>query len=254
MTGNGFMEIRTLGRASFSPEFQVPVQLVYDSKSEKTGISGFAWSIPQLESRVCWDKDGMLWISPWGERLKFFDKNNAANAKDAISVPYLDAEKSGRGWYAPYSEWEAFPTGRNGAGKTGNWTVSGRRGNKGWKFVYESGALSAVESPSGRKAVFSYSKDGKLVEVSQSGVAFFEISYTETGLVSSLVASGVTNRFSYETSCLAILPKTPAGFVVTASRPRLRSVATADLDPVEFAYEGNFLSARHQLASATCAV
>ena len=246
MTGNGFMEIRTLGRASFSPELQVPVQLVYDSQSEETGIAGFAWSIPQFESRVRWDKDGMLWISPWGERLKFFDKKNSADAKDTISVPYLDAEKSGRGWYAPYSEWEAFPDGRNAAGKTGNWTVSGRRGNKGWKFVYESGSLSAVESPAGRKVVFSYSKDGKLVEVSQSGVPFFEISYTETGLVSSLVASGITNRFSYETSCLAILPKTPAGFVVAASRPRLRSVATADLDPVEFSYEGNFLSGMSQ--------
>ena len=75
LTEAGYVESRSLGVARMSPELAIPVELVYDSSSEKTGAFGFAWRSPQLESSAAWDKDGMLWTSPWGEKVKFFPKN-----------------------------------------------------------------------------------------------------------------------------------------------------------------------------------
>ena len=71
----GYIEKRSFGTARFSPELTIPVELIYDISSEKTGIFGFAWRSPQLESSAVWDKDGMLWTSPWGEKVKFFPKS-----------------------------------------------------------------------------------------------------------------------------------------------------------------------------------
>ena len=74
LTADGFVEARTLGTANFTPELRGPVQLVYESASEKTGPFGFAWRSPQLESSAVWDRDGVLWTTPWGERIKFRPK------------------------------------------------------------------------------------------------------------------------------------------------------------------------------------
>ena len=46
----GYLEHRSLGVARLSPELTMPIELVYDSSSEKTGLFGFAWRSPQLES------------------------------------------------------------------------------------------------------------------------------------------------------------------------------------------------------------
>ena len=82
LTETGYVESRSLGVARMAPELTMPVELVYDSSSEKTGAFGFAWRSPQLESSAVWDKDGMLWTSPWGEKVKFFPKNEKT-PKDA---------------------------------------------------------------------------------------------------------------------------------------------------------------------------
>ena len=50
LTENGYVIPRTLDTVNFSPEVRLPVQLVYNSVSEKTGMFGYAWSSPQLES------------------------------------------------------------------------------------------------------------------------------------------------------------------------------------------------------------
>lgn len=50
VSDTGYVVSRSLGRANLSPELAFPVELVYDSDSEKTGMFGFAWSSPQLES------------------------------------------------------------------------------------------------------------------------------------------------------------------------------------------------------------
>ncbi len=241
LAGEGFYDIRTVGVANFSPELRFPVQLVYRSASDRTGLAGFAWSLPQLESRVAWDKDGMLWTAPWGEEIKFFEKQKQKPGKDALDVPFLDAENAGRGFYAPYSEWEAVPAGGDPA-KSKDWTVSGRRGKKGWRFVYRGGAISRIAAPSGGEVAFERAPDGRLLRAVQLGTAMVELAYAPDGSLDALVASGVTNRFSFAAAPLAILPRTDAGSVVAATRPRLVSVRTGDLDPVEFSYEGNFLS------------
>ena len=69
---NAYSISRLLDTANFSPELKLPVQLVYNSLVEKSGLFGFAWCSPQLESTAYYDKDGILWITPWGERIKFF--------------------------------------------------------------------------------------------------------------------------------------------------------------------------------------
>ena len=74
LTENGFIVGQNLGTANFSPELRLPIQLIYNSSSEKTGIFGFGWSSPQLESSAYYDKNGCLWTTPWGEKIKFFPK------------------------------------------------------------------------------------------------------------------------------------------------------------------------------------
>ena len=71
---NAYSISRTLDTANFSPELKLPVQLIYNSSVEKSGLFGFAWCSPQLESTAYYDKDGVLWVTPWGEKIKFFSK------------------------------------------------------------------------------------------------------------------------------------------------------------------------------------
>ena len=126
----GYVESRSLGVARMAPELTMPVELVYDSSSEKTGAFGFAWRSPQLESSAVWDKDGMLWTSPWGEKVKFFPKNEKT-PKDAVKIDVVEEAKKGRGYFAPYSEWEAdVATGNPEA--DGNWIIKGKKSLVGW--------------------------------------------------------------------------------------------------------------------------
>ena len=74
LTSDGFEVSRTLGIAAIAPELRMPVELVYDSSSESSGAFGRGWRSPQLESSVRWERDGLLWTTPWGEKVKFFPK------------------------------------------------------------------------------------------------------------------------------------------------------------------------------------
>ena len=51
LTEDGFLVPHLLGTANFSPELRFPIQLIYRSTSEKTGLFGFGWSSPQLEHK-----------------------------------------------------------------------------------------------------------------------------------------------------------------------------------------------------------
>ena len=103
LTADGFVEARTLGTANFTPELRWPVQLMYESASEKTGLFGFAWRSPQLESSAAWDKDGVLWTAPWGERIKFRPKRERL-PKDAVKVELWEEARRGRGFWTPYAD------------------------------------------------------------------------------------------------------------------------------------------------------
>ena len=92
LTEGGFVVSRSFGTANFSPELRCPVELVYESASEKTGIFGYAWRSPQLESSAFWEKDGLLWTSPWGEKVKFFPKAEKT-PKDAIKIDVIEEAK-----------------------------------------------------------------------------------------------------------------------------------------------------------------
>lgn len=106
LTEPGFVVRRELGVAALAPELRIPIELVYESSSEASGAFGFGWRSPQLESSVRWERDGLLWTTPWGERVKFFPKREKT-PKDAIRLDPIEDAKRGRGLFAPYSDWES---------------------------------------------------------------------------------------------------------------------------------------------------
>ena len=243
LTEAGYVEQRTLGVARMSPELTIPVELVYESSSEKTGAFGFAWRSPQLESSAAWDKDGMFWISPWGEKVKFFPKNEKA-PKDAVKIEVVEDAKKGRGYYAPYSEWEAdVSSGKPEA--DGNWIVRGRKSLVGWEFAYSSGKLAKITAPTGRSADFSYDADGRLVAVSHNGTAFVSLVY-DGELAKSVTVAGVTTALANENRTLEILPRTKDGKVAHPVRPQLVSMKCGSLNAVNFSYAGNYLASISQ--------
>lgn len=232
---NGFQVTRSLGTANFSPEIRLPVQLIYNSAREKSGLFGYAWYSPQLESTAHYDKDGVLWTTPWGEKIKFFPKKEKL-PKDAIKIPLYEEAKKGRGFFAPYSEWEC-DTSKRDFQKSGDWVFKGLKSKKGWRLEYKDYKLVGITAPSGRSLSFEYQKNC-LRTVSQNGVPFIEI-VNSGSVISSLKINGIERKFSYASTPLVILPKTPAGNASNARRACLKSLRHGKLLPVEFSYDSN---------------
>ena len=46
LTEDGFVVGRSFGTANFTPELAYPIQIMYESASERTGIFGYAWRSP----------------------------------------------------------------------------------------------------------------------------------------------------------------------------------------------------------------
>ena len=230
---NAYSISRLLDTANFSPELKLPVQLVYNSSIEKSGLFGFAWCSPQLESTAYYDKDGVLWVTPWGERIKFFAKKEKT-PKDAIKLELYEQAKKGRGFYAPYSEWEANTSKRDYA-KSDSWVFYGKLDKKGWTFVYRNYKLKSITAPSSRTVEFNY-EGKKLVSVTQDRTAFIELGYSGN-LVTSLKINGIDYELKYHPTKLQILPKTETGNIISAARATLTSVKRGNLAPVIFAYD-----------------
>ena len=233
LTENAYSISRTLDTANFSPELKLPVQLIYNSSVEKSGPFGFAWRSPQLESIAYYDKDGVLWTTPWGERIKFFSKKEEM-PKDAIKIELYEQAKKGRGFYAPYSEWEA-DTSKRDYTKSGDWIFRGKRDKAGWTFIYRDYRLKSITAPSGRRVEFNY-EGKKLVSVTQDRTAFIELVYSGN-LVTSLKINGIDYELQYRSTKLQILPKTEKGNIISASRACLVSLKRGNLAPVTFAYD-----------------
>ena len=238
LTEEGYVVWHDLGTARFSPGLEIPVELVYGSAAEQCGPFGFAWRSPQLESSARWDKDGMLWTAPWGEKVKFFPKNEKT-PKDAVKIEVVEEAKKGRGYYAPYSDWEADVLSGNPQ-KGASWIVRGRRDKTGWSLVYVGSRLSKVTAPSGKSLDFVYGEEG-LTSISQDGVAFVELAYSGR-TATSVTVGGVRHALAYEDRTLEILPHTKDGRVARPTLPQLVSVRRASLAPVVFGYRGNFLA------------
>ena len=100
LTEDGFRISRSLGAANFTPELSYPVEVAYESFSERTGIFGFAWRSPQLESSAVWDKDGVLWTTPWGEKIKFRPKKE--------KLPYGSGNTRYFEWLRRSARWRTF--------------------------------------------------------------------------------------------------------------------------------------------------
>ena len=239
LASDGFEVSRTLGVAAISPELQIPVELVYDSSSESSGAFGHGWRSPQLESSVRWERDGLLWTTPWGEKVKFFPKKEKT-PKDAVALAPIEEAKKGSGLYAPYSDWEADANSSDYA-KARQFSVTGKNGLKDWRFAYEDGRLVRVETPNGTVAAFEYGAAGELLAVSSQGTRFIELD-TADGLVSSLRLNGVPVAFAYNDAQLTILPKTVDGLAAKKSVKFLSSVRVATLDPEVFAYANGYLA------------
>ena len=242
LTEGGFVEARSLGTVAFAPELALPVELVYRSASESSGAFGYGWSCPQLESSVKWDKDGLLWTAPWGERIKFFPKKSKT-PRDAVKIAPVEAAKKGRGLFAPYSEWESdAPTADYASSR--DFTITGKDDLKGWAFSYSRGALVRITSPHGTEVLFERGADGLLLAVSSRGVRFVELAHAG-GRVSSMGVNGVPVSFSYAKGNVDVLPKTLDGKASTATVDFLSSLRIASLEPEKFTY------AKGYLASAT---
>ena len=230
LTENSFFLPQFLGTANFSPDLRFPIQLIYNSASEKTGIFGYAWRSPQLESSAVPQRDGVLWTTPWGEQIKFFPKKEKAS-KDSIKIELYEQAKKGRGFYSPYSEWEALCSERDFA-KSGAWIFNGKRGKQGWKFIYRDARLQKIEAPSGRTIEFSYSK-GKLVGIAQNNLSLIELEY-DGMYVSTIRINGISTKLSYKNANITILPKIVTGKIIQTERPVPVSLQRENLSPVGF--------------------
>ena len=240
---NAYSISRLLDTANFSPELKLPVQLFYNSSGEKSGLFGFAWRSPQLESTAYYDKDGVLWVTPWGEKIKFFPKKEQT-PKDSIKIELYEQAKKGRGFYAPYSEWEADTSKRDYA-KSDDWVFRGKRDKKGWTFVYRDYKLRSITAPSGRIVEFNY-ENKRLISVSQDRTAFIELGYSGN-LVTSLKINGIDYELKYGSTKLQILPKTEKGNIISAARDCLVSVQRGNLAPITFTYDNyGFLNSIRQ--------
>lgn len=233
LSENGFQISRTIGIANFSPELRIPIQLIYNSASEKSGVLGFGWSSPQLESSAYYEKDGVLWTAPWGEKIKFFSKAEKT-PKEAVKLELYESQKTGKGFFAPYSDWEANTNKKNFA-ESGDWTITGQNQYEGWKFTYKDAKLQEITAPSGRSIIFSYSKNA-LTSISQGDQKFVEIAYNKN-IVTGISINGITSSFEYKNGKITILPKTLEGSISNPVRPQLISMKTADLNPVLFSYD-----------------
>ena len=239
LTEPGFVVRRELGVANLAPELRLPVELVYESSSERTGLFGFAWRCPQLESSVKWEKDGLLWTTPWGERIRFYPKREKT-PKDAIRLDPIEDAKRGRGLFAPYADWESDTESPDWA-KCRRFSILGKGGLKGWRLAYEDGRLASVETPFGASARFDYGPSGELLAVSSQGVRFVELSHAG-GLVASLKVNGVPVALAYGATDVTLLPKTADGQPTRKTVKALASVRVAALDPEAFAYANGYLA------------
>ncbi|MBQ6473469.1 MAG: RHS repeat protein [Victivallales bacterium] len=219
LTENGFAVMRTIGVANFSPEFTIPVQIIYESSSERKGLFGYGWRSPQLESRAYFAKGGVRWTTPWNQEFLF-------------------PLKEGR--ILPDVEWSASFSG-DSPEKAEEWTFTGRNGKRGWTFRYLKARLVGIEAPSGRSQTWTYDGNGRLTAVSQNGQEFIAISYNGA-LATRISINGVATSLEYRDLQVSILPKVASGQVATPTMPRLVKVMVDGLSPVEFQYGESYLA------------
>jgi hypothetical protein len=134
MTSGGWNVRYQLGSTQMGMEAQIPIILTYNAAHDEVGMFFHQWHCPQLESSVTpFGKDVMKWVQPSGDTMLF-----VPDPKDKGNYSSLDK----------------------------SWRLMFKNGNKlilifneqGWVLVYENGALTVVESPTGRSLEFIYER------------------------------------------------------------------------------------------------
>ncbi|HEY8902931.1 MAG TPA: hypothetical protein VIM48_04435, partial [Chthoniobacterales bacterium] len=126
--GGGWALMYSLGSVSASPEVNFPLQLVYQSTQERSGLFGEHWYCPQLESAVVPRGVGsLLWTSPAGGMVEF-----RADSRRPMN------------FVTPNGEWRAKAVASRAV-------ISNAEG---WQYLYDRGALQTVVSPTGRAIDF----------------------------------------------------------------------------------------------------
>ncbi|MEI8248413.1 MAG: hypothetical protein WCI51_21465, partial [Lentisphaerota bacterium] len=230
LTVDGFIVSRILDAANFSPEFQMPVELVYDSANTKFSIFGYAWRCPQLESKLFPKPDGADWITPWGEKITFFNKQHKNNEK---MIELYKELMQGSGCFTPYADFEAEGS------KNGNWVVTGKDTKAGWSFEYHDGRLLKITAPTGRFLQYQYIQD-KLAAVAENNVALITLSYSPNAFTpDKLTINGVDFALTYSQQSSLSLDKNKIEPAVRANNLMLASVTRGNLNPVVFNYDAD---------------
>ena len=233
LAGEGYVVIRDLGSAAISPSLTLPVQLAYASASETPGLPGHGWRIPQLESSLRPDRDGALWTTPWGERVRF-----------------APPKGGGRTLESRAADWRAEASTADPASAR-RFTVTGRYALRGWSFLYADSLLREIRTPDGAAASVAYDAAGRPVSLSAGGVAFVEVAYNADGTAASLTLNGIRHDFAHAARTVPVLPKTADGRPSERRVALLASVSSPGSDPVLLGYDGcGYLTSVRQGASA----
>lgn len=234
LAGSGFRYPVTLGTANFSPDLRYPLQLIYNSSSEKPGSGGFGWSCPQIESTAVPQDKGLLWTSPSGEKFSFQPVKGADD-------PGLFGKTPQKGvLYALYSHWSARKPAKPDS--SGDWIIEGTEQNRGWQFTYRAARLQRIAAPSGRSLDFVYEKN-QLIRVVQNGQPFIELRWRDN-LLTSTTINGIARTISYEKLPVLVLPKTRNGKGLELQLPRPVAIEVPGLAPLRLSYdESGYLQA-----------
>ena len=233
LAGEGYVVIRDLGSAAISPSLTLPVQLAYASASETPGLPGHGWRIPQLESSLRPDRDGALWTTPWGERVRF-----------------APPKGGGRTLESRAADWRAEASTADPASAR-RFTVTGRYALRGWSFLYADSLLREIRTPDGAAASVAYDAAGRPVSLSAGGVAFVEVAYNADGTAASLTLNGIRHDFAHAARTAPGLPKPADGRPSERRVALLASVSSPESDPVLLGYDGcGYLTSVRQGASA----
>ena len=221
-----FLLTRDLGVSNFSDEFKMPLNVVYDSKSLKSGMLGYRWNIPQLESKVYHHENEIYWDSPWGRRLDFV---KMLDYKDELAKHNIEIKDNG--YISPYKSYILVVESDK------KWTIHGIRANRGWSFEYQNGKLQKITSPYKRSINYNYNQNGLLISVEQQNTKFIELTYNNDNNVASLKINGTEHKFGYSLIKTVRLPEAQDQKVLTLAKTSLTSIQKGILTPEIFKYD-----------------
>ena len=220
---SGFFDFKQiLGAANFSPEFKMPIELIYNSGNTKYGLAGRSWNIPQLESKFIPKVNGAKWIAPWGQTIAFHAK--PVHPKDKGKDNLLEC-------YSLEADYAAAEQSAD------TWTISGTKRNEGWVFEYKLGKLVKVTAPSGRSLTYKYDSRKRLVSVKQNKRSFIRLAYdSELPLATTISINGIVNTLAYSTVKTQTLMEATFGNARIGRDPMLASVQKANMAPAKYTY------------------